>query len=407
MFRLYETWVTPGAIKANLRQYRDIFNSLNIGFHHPKKDQCNVCCSFESISAEVRTAAQIEEHQQHLSNRDVSRNMKNEVKAIAKTDKTHAAACFDFQKILNCPTGEASVLYYKRKLAVYNFTIFDVGSNVGTCFVWDESLAKRGSNEVGSCVMNWMTEKASEGVKQVRVLKIVFLLFTLFFKQVTLFSDNCAGQNRNRYIFGAYAHFARKFGVSVAHIFLEPGHTQNEADSVHALIERTKKNAKIYIPAQWYSLIASAKVNGHPYVVKEVDQSDIFDLKQFVNDTNWDKDDKNRKIAWSKVKEVRVQAETPNIVQFKANLLDPEYRQVVLYSTHQPSTRKRKSKPFVFDPELRTVYDRSLPIGEKKYKDLQDLCDAGVIPKIHHPFYKGLNRDEENEENDENLIDKF
>jgi hypothetical protein len=34
----------------------------------------------------------------------------------------------------------------------------------------------------------------------------------------------------------------------------------------------------------------------------------------FVNDTNWDKGDKNRKIAWSKVNEVRVQVETPNIV---------------------------------------------------------------------------------------------
>jgi hypothetical protein len=81
--------------------------------------------------------------------------------------------------------------------------------------------------------------------------------------------------------------------------------------------------------------------------------------------TGTGKDDKNRKIAWSKVKEVRVQAESPNIVQFKANILDPEYRQVVLYSTDQPSTRKRKSKPFVFDSELHTVYDRSLLIGEK------------------------------------------
>jgi hypothetical protein len=29
---------------------------------------------------------------------------------------------------------------------------------------------------------------------------------------------------------------------------------------------------------------------GHPYIVKEVDQSDIFDLKQFVKDTNWEEE---------------------------------------------------------------------------------------------------------------------
>jgi hypothetical protein len=37
-----------------------------------------------------------------------------------------------------------------------------------------------------------------------------------------------------------------------------------------SLIERTKKNVKIYIPVQWYSLIASAKIDGHPDVAKEV-----------------------------------------------------------------------------------------------------------------------------------------
>jgi hypothetical protein len=62
---------------------------------------------------------------------------------------------------------------------------------------------------------------------------------------------------------------------------------------------------------------------------------------------------------------VRVQAKTSNIAQFKANILDPEFPLVVLYSTDQPSTQKRKSKPSVFDSELHTVYDRSLPVGEK------------------------------------------
>lgn len=48
-------------------------------------------------------------------------------------------------------------------------------------------------------------------------------------------SDNCVGQNRN--VFAMYMHAAILYNVSIHHSFLEVGHTQNEGDSVHALIE--------------------------------------------------------------------------------------------------------------------------------------------------------------------------
>lgn len=48
-------------------------------------------------------------------------------------------------------------------------------------------------------------------------------------------SDNCVGQNRN--VFAMYMHAAILYNVSIHHSFLEVGHTPNEGDSVHALIE--------------------------------------------------------------------------------------------------------------------------------------------------------------------------
>ena len=38
---------------------------------------------------------------------------------------TTAAAAFDFEQILLCPHGESSAFYYKRRLGVYNFSIYD------------------------------------------------------------------------------------------------------------------------------------------------------------------------------------------------------------------------------------------------------------------------------------------
>jgi hypothetical protein len=210
MHGLYEDWVLAGKPKASLRQYRDLFNELNISFHQPKKDQCNVCCSYNGIPLENRSPEQEQAQNLHLSNRNVSRQIKNDAKVAAQQDVHKVALCFDFQKILSAPAGEASMLYYKRKVSIYNFTVFEMGDSIGTCFVWDETIAGRGCNEVGSCLMNRMEGHVAKGVTE-----------------FALFSDNCAGQNRNRFVFGAYAFFARKFGVTIEHTFLEAGHTQN------------------------------------------------------------------------------------------------------------------------------------------------------------------------------------
>jgi hypothetical protein len=69
-----------------------------------------------------------------------------------------------------------------------------------------------------------------------------------------------------------------------------------EADSVHALIERSKENVKISVPQQWYALMGNAKTKGQPYRVVEIDQSDVFNCKPFVRSTYWDKNVANRKV---------------------------------------------------------------------------------------------------------------
>jgi hypothetical protein len=84
-------------------------------------------------------------------------------------------------------------------------------------------------------------------------------------------------------------HFAAQNRVSVTHRFLEPGHTQMEADSFHAQIEKTKEHCKIFTPQQWYDVMASAKKSGEPYEIVEIDQNEIFDMKPFVAQTNWER----------------------------------------------------------------------------------------------------------------------
>src|SRR5207249_906013 len=116
---------------------------------------------------------------------------------------------------------DVSVMYYKRKLSVYNFIVYELGNGNGHCFMWHGALAKRGGNDIATCVLKFALECASKGVKELR-----------------FFSDQCAGQNKNYFIAYMYYLVVTTTTINtVAHYYLESGHSMNEGDSMHSTIE--------------------------------------------------------------------------------------------------------------------------------------------------------------------------
>lgn len=64
-------------------------------------------------------------------------------KAILDNGSTFRAITFDLEAILSVPYAGDSQLYYKRKLNIYNITIFDAFNKNGFCYVWDECSGKK------------------------------------------------------------------------------------------------------------------------------------------------------------------------------------------------------------------------------------------------------------------------
>lgn len=375
MFNLYKEWpdLPKYSNKAtSLRQYRDIVNShFNLSFHVPKKDTCDQCHSFkhtENPSEELKA-----QYSKHQSNKTLSRAIKNRDKTDA-LDGRVACATFDFQKVLSCPHGQMSILYYKRKLSCYNFTIYDMAEKQGYCYMWDEGVAKRGANEVASCVYDFIRKYyLQKGIKEFR-----------------FWSDNCAGQNRNRIVFYMYAHAAKEFGVTITHRFLEKGHTQNEGDSVHSVIERAAEHKIIYTPDEWKLLVRWAKVTGESYEVIDVNQSMIFDFKDKLKNNNWVKNTDNHKVTWTGIKEVNVEETQSNKIRYKYALND-DYMKLVL----------RKETRNYNTPILCEAYSNPIPISNDKYNDLISLCNSGIIPNKYHDFFKNLTRGRKVSDNDD------
>lgn len=107
------------------------------------------------------------------------------------------------------------------------------------------------ANEVSSCLLDFIQANVKQGAKEFR-----------------FWSDNCAGQNRNRFVYSLYVYAAKKFNICVTHRFLQKGHTQNEGDGVHSVIERASHTKTIYTPHEWRLLLRWAKNEGEPYVVR-------------------------------------------------------------------------------------------------------------------------------------------
>lgn len=206
MYRLYNEWMADKDPKllVSLRRYRYIFNhDFNLFFHRPKKDQCDLCSAYHTSKGEEKAAME-EKYQKHRRDIKVARDLMAGDKNEAKSDKTVCAASFDLEKVLNAPKADFSALFYKRKVSIYNFTVYNLATNEGYCYVWNETVANRGGNEISSLLYKFIVKKVECGVKTFK--------FT---------SDNCIPQNKNQMVFTVYVMLAVKFQITIIHKYVK------------------------------------------------------------------------------------------------------------------------------------------------------------------------------------------
>ncbi|XP_031329067.1 uncharacterized protein LOC116160073 [Photinus pyralis] len=276
MYRMYCEYcanINKGPIRESA--YRAIFkNEFNLGFHIPKKDQCDLCTNFEHCVGKEKEVLEAKVTK-HLQNKDVIRTQKELDKQRANSDPNFCVCVFDLQQVLPCPKIEVGPAYYKSKLSTFNLTVFDIGKKQGYCFMWHEVIAARGSCEIGSCILAFLKRKALEDNCT----------------EFSFYADNCAGQNKNKFLYVLLLYAAVTYNLKITLRFMEVGHTQNEGDSMHSVIERCARRIPVYTPAQWYTIARVACIK-KPYIVKEMEQKDFFDLKNLLSKTtkNIDKD---------------------------------------------------------------------------------------------------------------------
>lgn len=182
MHYMYIQSLQEGQPKPSFVTYQRVFRSKKLSFHHPKKDQCSLCMMYKTADAE--TKAKLEQtYHKHEQEKITVRKLKDSCKLRADSDSSFLCASFDLQQVIYLNKTNESAVFYKRRLAVFNFTFYNISTKDCFCYCWDECASKRGSSEISTCVYKALQSYDNRGIKV-----------------VSLYSDGCSGQNKNSII---------------------------------------------------------------------------------------------------------------------------------------------------------------------------------------------------------------
>lgn len=367
MHSLYMEWCKENYFEneVSISIYRKVFNTeFNIGFFLPRKDQCELCHRWKTAKDSDERREMLTEYSKHLESKKSVQQIKKEDKGAASAKK--CVACFDLQKVLRCPKSEVSMYFYKNTLSLLNFTIFDLRLKEGHCYLWNETEALKGANEVATNVFSFIQERARSGTEE-------FIFY----------SDGPSGQNRNRMVFSMFLIACQKYRVSIVHRFLESGHSYSEVDSMHARIEKAAFRREIYSEQEWYNLIESAKTNGEKYLIHPLKNEDVLDFHHLVNLQKWNNDVYNQQVKWSKVRELTFSWRTPNALYYRYDFkAEPKRVEIKFKKVSDTIDLQHYIPP--------TAYNKKFPLKPNKANDIRTLMQKRAIPTRYHELYDNV-----------------
>ncbi|KAJ8897362.1 hypothetical protein PR048_002708 [Dryococelus australis] len=367
----------PNKLHANYMMYATIFKEeFSIYFLVPKKDICHCCEGFRKAKEEENVTLQ-ERYNRHIEEKELCRLDKESHKMCL--DKV--VTVFDLQSTLPYPQGESSSFYYVSKLNVYNFTMYELQSTQAIRFVWHEGLANRGANEIGSCLWHYL-----ENINTKPTTKL----------DVVLYSDNCVGQNKNILIFALYVHAVSALENinSITHKFFITGHTQNEGDAVHPIVERAAKRFKrtspIYVPDNYVITNKQVKKHGKIFDFHEMCYTNFFDMKLLAEDLGVKgvfSNEVGDRVHISGVSVVKTTKDNYGQLDYKTSYTQEIFQTAkFLRNKRQPTAFKKVS--------LKRMYTQKVGVAAKKKESLLSLFNkksgVSVMPQYYKDFYQNL-----------------
>lgn len=245
---LYDVYAHEWCSEKNVKPlsiftFEKYFAKFNLSLYIPKKDQCEICAEHEAGNLDDT------KFQQHQIRKREARNEKQ----IDK-ESNNLVYTVDVQAVLLSPLSNVSANYFRTKLITHNYTIFDLKTHDGFCYLWNEAEGGVTADNFASLLCNFLAKEVIPNKKNAE-------------SDIILYSDGCASQNRNSTLANALLNISALYSVTIIQKYLEVGHTQMEVDTMHSVIERRMRNVKINVPADYEQICRTARKKPCPYNV--------------------------------------------------------------------------------------------------------------------------------------------
>lgn len=332
--------------------FDQMFSDLNLALYQPRKDRCDTCCGYDTKNIDK------EEYEIHLAKKERARQEKTQDKELAKQGQVYTF-CMDMQAVKICPVVNASAIYYKTKLSVHNFTLYDMNTHVCRNYWFNESEGDLSASTFASCVIDFIKDKCTQKIP------------------IILYSDGCSYQNRNAILSNALLNYSIKNEITIHQKYLEKGHTQMECDAVHSLVERKLQKRIIELPSDYVKLTQEARLK--PFPLEAVYVTHEFFLN-YADQKTWIYNSirPGKKVNDPTVTDLRHLKYNfeKKIIEYKINF-NNELQPLPVRSLKYPETINYEA-----------LHPSRLTIKETKWKHLQEIkC---VLSKDCHDFYDNL-----------------
>ena len=369
---------------VGLTTFREIFDgNFNISFGYPRKDTCSSCDIMKSeisilednitkaSDEELKTSIALElkkkqvEKKLHLARSEKFYSIKRNCRKQSNKNEEVEAITVDYQKNLPTPNITTSDVYYRRQLNFISFNIHVLSDSTSIFYTYDESVAKKGADDVCSMLKHYFEHILSPTVKH-----------------LVMFCDSCAGQNKNFTVmrFLHYTVNTLKRFETVKVVFPIRGHSYMEGDKDMSLI-----NIKSYTetPDDWRDVIKNSRIKPESFRVIDCVKEVKFETwTNFLSGVYV----KKCPMQTRPIRVLKIDRKEPRFVNYKPNYYGSYFKAAFVVNKVK---NKKKSRTPNQQNALEELYNGKLPIKPAKLKDLLHLTQFLTNPDSK-AFYDSL-----------------
>lgn len=174
----------------------------------------------------------------------------------------------DFAQNLTIPSAAEtpSEWYFLSLIAISVFGIHDAHLQEQTNYIYSERKGKKGPNEVISMLNRHLHSRTPSS------------------RTLTVFADNCGGQNKNNFVL-KYLLVLAHAGIfkEVNYFFFVKGHTKNGCDRGFGIVKRKVAKNTIYTMKQLFECVSEASVSGECALLED-EEAPFQDYKSNLNE---------------------------------------------------------------------------------------------------------------------------